>query len=125
MAGRTVESRHGHFAPGDVVLAHTGWQTFGAQAGAELRQLNSAVAPYTTALGALGMPGFTAYAGLNVIGRPAAGETVVVAAASGAVGSTVGQLARLAGARVVGIVGDLELARRLGVGSGPPAHCTS
>ena len=78
-----VESRHGDFSPGDVVLAHTGWQTFGVQAGAELRKLNSATAaPYSTALGVLGMPGFTAYAGLKEIGRPAAGETVVVAAAS-------------------------------------------
>jgi NADPH-dependent curcumin reductase CurA len=102
---QVVESRHGNFAPGDVVLAHTGWQTFGVQAGAELRKLDSAVAPYSTALGVLGMPGFTAYAGLKEIGRPAAGETVVVAAASGPVGSTVGQLARIAGARVVGIVG--------------------
>jgi NADPH-dependent curcumin reductase len=100
-----VESRHDDFAAGDVVLAHTGWQTFGVQAGAELRKLNSATAPYSTALGVLGMPGFTAYAGLKEIGRPAAGETVVVAAASGPVGSTVGQLARMAGARVVGIVG--------------------
>ena len=105
-----VESRHGNFAAGDVVLAHTGWQTFGVQAGAELRKLNSAVAPYSTALGVLGMPGFTAYAGLKEIGRPAAGETVVVAAASGPVGSTVGQLARMAGARVVGIVGGLPCA---------------
>src|SRR5579863_1881658 len=100
-----VESRHGNFAAGEVVLAHTGWQTFGVQAGAGLCKLNSAIAPYSTALGVLGMPGFTAYAGLKEIGRPAAGETVVVAAASGPVGSTVGQLARMAGARVVGIVG--------------------
>jgi NADPH-dependent curcumin reductase CurA len=100
-----VESRDDNFDPGDVVLAHTGWQTFGVQAGAQLRKLDSAISPYSTALGVLGMPGFTAYAGLKVIGRPAAGETVVVAAASGPVGSTVGQLARMAGARVVGIVG--------------------
>jgi NADPH-dependent curcumin reductase CurA len=100
-----VESRHDDFTTGDVVLAHTGWQTYGVQAGAELRKLNSATAPYSTALGVLGMPGFTAYAGLKEIGRPRAGETVVVAAASGPVGSTVGQLARMAGARVVGIVG--------------------
>lgn len=109
MTGGTVaeviESKHTNFAAGEVVLAHTGWQTFGVQAGAELRKLDSAIAPYSTALGVLGMPGFTAYAGLNEIGRPNAGETVVVAAASGPVGSTVGQLARLAGARAVGIVG--------------------
>jgi len=81
-----VESRHGNFAAGDVVLAHTGWQTVGVQAGAELRKLDAAIAPYSTALGVLGMPGFTAYAGLQEIGRPAPGETVVVAAASGPVG---------------------------------------
>lgn len=102
---QVVDSRHDDYAPGDVVLAHTGWQTFGVQTGAELRKLDPAVAPYSTALGVLGMPGFTAYAGLREIGRPAPGETVVVAAASGPVGSTVGQLARIAGARVVGIVG--------------------
>lgn len=102
---QVVESRNSDFASGDVVLAHTGWQTFGVQPGAELRKLDSAGAPYSTALGVLGMPGFTAYAGLKEIGRPATGETVVVAAASGPVGSTVGQLARIAGARVVGIVG--------------------
>jgi NADPH-dependent curcumin reductase CurA len=105
-----VESRHSDFTPGDVVLAHTGWQTFGVQAGGELRKLSAAIAPYSTALGVLGMPGFTAYAGLKEIGRPAAGETVVVAAASGPVGSTVGQLARMAGARVVGIVGGIAKA---------------
>jgi NADPH-dependent curcumin reductase len=102
---QVIQSRHDDFAPGDVVLAHTGWQTFGVQAGEQLRKLDPAVAPYSTALGVLGMPGFTAYAGLKEIGRPAAGETVVVAAASGPVGATVGQLARIAGARVVGIVG--------------------
>ena len=102
---QVVESRDSGFVVGDVVLAHTGWQTFGIQRGEELRKLTPDVAPYSTALGVLGMPGFTAYAGLKEIGRPASGETLVVAAASGPVGATVGQLARIAGARVVGIVG--------------------
>jgi NADPH-dependent curcumin reductase CurA len=76
-----------------------------------LRKLDPAVAPITTGLGVLGMPGFTAYAGLNLIGKPKPGETVVVAAASGPVGSLVGQLAKLAGARAVGIAGGGEKCR--------------
>src|SRR5262249_42844676 len=84
---------------GDIVLAQTGWGTPAASTNAALRKLDPAVAPITTGLGVLGMPGFTAYAGLNVIGKPKPGETVVVAAASGPVGSLVGQLAKLAGAR--------------------------
>lgn len=107
---QVVESRHPDFVPGNVVLAHTGWQTLGVQAGGQLRKLDSGVAPYSTALGVLGMPGFTAYAGLKEIGRPVAGETLVVAAASGPVGATVGQLARIAGTRVVGIVGGAQKA---------------
>src|SRR3989454_12670343 len=75
---------------------------------ADLRKLDPAVAPVTTGLGVLGMPGFTAYGGLRVIGKPAPGETVVVAAASGPVGSLVGQLAKIAGARAVGIAGGPE-----------------
>src|SRR3989454_3292509 len=75
---------------------------------ADLRKLDPAVAPVTTGLGVLGMPGFTAYGGLRVIGKPAPGETVVVAAASGPVGSLVGQLAKLASARAVGIAGGPE-----------------
>jgi NADPH-dependent curcumin reductase len=121
MTGGTVSevcaSNHDDFEIGDVVLAHCGWQKFGVQPGAELRKLDPDVAPVSTALGVLGMPGFTAYAGLAEIGRPKAGETVVVAAASGPVGSTVGQLARIAGARVVGIVGGqrkVEHIRELG-----------
>jgi NADPH-dependent curcumin reductase CurA len=78
-----------------------------------LRKLDPAVAPITTGLGVLGMPGFTAYAGLNLIGKPNPGDTVVVAAASGPVGSLVGQLAKLAGARAVGIAGGSEKCRLL------------
>jgi NADPH-dependent curcumin reductase len=99
------------YAVGDIVLAHTGWRTHAASAGAALRKLNPAVAPITTGLGVLGMPGFTAYAGLNLIGKPKPGETVVVAAASGPVGSLVGQLAKLSGAKAVGIAGGPEKCR--------------
>jgi len=109
MVGGTVavveESRHAGFAVGDVVLSHSGWQTHALSSGEGLVKLDPAVAPPSTALGVLGMPGFTAYAGLLEVGRPRPGETVVVAAASGAVGSAVGQIARLLGARAVGIAG--------------------
>jgi NADPH-dependent curcumin reductase len=81
-----VASDRAGFAKGDFVLAHTGWRTHAAWDGPALRKLDPALAPITTGLGVLGMPGFTAYAGLNVIGKPKAGETVVVAAASGPVG---------------------------------------
>jgi NADPH-dependent curcumin reductase len=93
------------YSPGDMVLAHTGWQTHSLSDSKGLRKLDPTAAPVTTGLGVLGMPGFTAYAGLRVIGQPKPGETVVVAAASGPVGSLVGQLARKAGARAVGIAG--------------------
>ncbi|TGQ79894.1 NADP-dependent oxidoreductase [Mesorhizobium sp. M8A.F.Ca.ET.207.01.1.1] len=105
---RVVRSRHAGFDEGDIVLSHSGWQSFALSDGIGLRKLDAAAAPVTTALGVLGMPGFTAYAGLLTIGRPRAGETVVVAAASGAVGSAVGQIARIKGARAVGIAGGAE-----------------
>jgi NADPH-dependent curcumin reductase CurA len=103
-----LRSDHPGYAPGDTVLAPTGWRTHAAVNAEGLRKLDPARAPVTTALGVLGMPGFTAYSGLRVIGRPAKGETVVVAAASGPVGSLVGQLAQVAGARAVGIAGGVE-----------------
>jgi len=106
-----IASDQAGYAVGDIVLAHTGWRTHAASAGATLRKLNPAVAPITTGLGVLGMPGFTAYAGLNLIGKPKPGETVVVAAASGPVGSLVGQLAKLSGAKAVGIAGGSEKCR--------------
>jgi NADPH-dependent curcumin reductase CurA len=97
------------YAAGEIVLAPTGWRTHAASDGATaLRKLEPKLAPITTGLGVLGMPGFTAYAGLNLIGKPKLGETVVVAAASGPVGSLVGQLAKMAGARAVGIAGGPE-----------------
>jgi NADPH-dependent curcumin reductase CurA len=103
-----VTSRHPGYSEGDIVLAHTGWRTHAVSDRADLRKLDPAVAPATTGLGVLGMPGFTAYGGLRVIGKPKPSETVVVAAASGPVGSLVGQLAKLSGARSVGIAGGPE-----------------
>lgn len=106
-----VKSRHPGFAPGDVVLGYGGWQTYHvARAGATPGpfgplKLDPRVAPVSTALGVLGMPGMTAYVGLLDLGQPKAGETVVVSAAAGAVGSIVGQLARIKGCRAVGVAG--------------------
>jgi len=105
---RVLTSNHSAYAKGDIVLAPTGWRTHALSDGTGLRKLDPAVAPVTTGLGVLGMPGFTAYGGLRVIGKPQPAETVVVAAASGPVGSLVGQLAKLAGARAVGIAGGPE-----------------
>ncbi|MGI6245873.1 MAG: NADP-dependent oxidoreductase [Pseudochelatococcus sp.] len=105
---RVEKSRHPHYAEGDIVLSHSGWQSYALSDGRGLRKLDPAVAPVSTALGVLGMPGFTAWSGLLIIGQPKPGETVVVAAASGAVGSVVGQIARIRGARTVGIAGGEE-----------------
>ncbi|TBZ79195.1 NADP-dependent oxidoreductase [Rhizobium leguminosarum] len=109
MEGGTVaqvaRSRNTAFKAGDIVLSHSGWQSYAISDGRGLQKLDPQTAPITTALGILGMPGFTAYAGLRNIGKPKAGETLVVAAASGAVGSAVGQMAKIYGARVVGIAG--------------------
>src|SRR5882762_3491224 len=103
-----VASNNDKYAKGDIVLGHTGWQTHALSKGAGLRKLDPGVAPISTALGVLGMPGMTAYTGLLEIGQPKAGETVVVAAASGAVGSAVGQIAKIKGARAVGIAGGAD-----------------
>ncbi|MFC9557817.1 NADP-dependent oxidoreductase [Rhodococcus sp. NPDC056960] len=106
--GQVVDSRHPDFATGDYVLAYAGWQSHAVVDGNQLRRLDPAAAPLSTAVGVLGMPGFTAYSGLLKIGQPKAGETVVVAAASGPVGSAVGQIAKRKGARAVGIAGGPE-----------------
>ncbi|MGE0036721.1 MAG: NADP-dependent oxidoreductase [Xanthobacteraceae bacterium] len=109
MEGGTVSeviaSNNERFAVGDIVLGRTGWQTHAVSSGQGLRKLDPKVAPVSTALGVLGMPGMTAYTGLLEIGKPQPGETVVVAAASGAVGALVGQIAKIKGARAVGIAG--------------------
>jgi NADPH-dependent curcumin reductase len=101
-----VESRHPEFAKGDVVVGYDGWQGYAVSTGTGVRTLDPRQAPVSTALGVLGMPGMTAYVGLLDIGRPAAGETVVVSAAAGAVGSVVGQIAKIKGCRAVGIAGS-------------------
>ncbi|MBB4008860.1 NADP-dependent oxidoreductase [Allorhizobium taibaishanense] len=106
--GRVIQSKHDKFKEGDIVLSHSGWQSHAIAKGDTLRKIDPSIAPVSTALGVLGMPGFTAYAGLLTIGKPKAGETVVVAAASGAVGSAVGQIARIKGARAVGIAGGAD-----------------
>ena len=112
MRGETIStvigSHHPDFATGDLVLAHTGWCTHAEIQPEKVRRITPRALPITTQLGVLGMPGFTAYAGLKEIGRPRRGETVVVAAASGPVGSVVGQLAKLEGAKSVGIAGGPE-----------------
>ncbi len=99
------------FAAGDLVFGYTGWQTHAISDGKQLRKLDRAAAPISTALGVLGMPGHTAYVGLLDIGRPQAGDTLVVSSACGAVGSAVGQIARIKGCRVVGIAGAPEKCR--------------
>ena len=106
-----VASNLPRFAKGDIVVGRTGWQTHALSDGSGLQKVDPTRAPIQTALGVLGMPGMTAYMGLLEIGKPAAGETVVVAAASGAVGSVVGQIARIKGAYVVGIAGGPEKCR--------------
>jgi NADPH-dependent curcumin reductase len=103
-----VASNSDKFAKGDIVLSRAGWQTHALSDGSGLRKLDPKLAPASTALGVLGMPGMTAYTGLLEIGQPKAGETVVVSAASGAVGAVVGQIARIKGARAVGIAGGAE-----------------
>ncbi len=105
---RVAQSRHPGFAEGDWVLAYTGWQDYALSDGKGLYKLDPRRMPPSWALGIAGMPGFTAYMGLTEIGRPRPGETVVVAAASGAVGSVVGQVAKQLGCRVVGIAGGAE-----------------
>src|SRR5215831_673543 len=109
--GEVTASRNPKFAVGDIVLGYGGWQDYALSSGIGLRKLDPAAAPVTTALGVLGMPGMTAYAGLLEIGRPKPGETVAVAAASGAVGSVVGQIAKIKGCRAVGIAGGPEKCR--------------
>lgn len=109
--GRVLASRDPGFAPGDVVLGGFGWQTHSVMPGRQLLKLDPAEAPVSTALGVLGMPGLTAHVGMSDIGQPKPGETVVISAASGAVGSVAGQLAKRAGSRVVGIAGGAEKCR--------------
>ena len=106
--GQVIESKNSEFRVGDFVFGYGGWQEFWVQQGKKLKKVDSQIAPISTVTGVLGMPGVTAYTGLLNIGQPKKGETVVVAAASGAVGSVVGQIAHIKGARAVGIAGSEE-----------------
>ena len=103
--GEVVDSRNPRVSVGDKVLTQLGWQTHGIANGADVTKVDARHVPASYYLGVLGMPGFTAWFGLFEIGQPRAGETVVVSAASGAVGSVVGQLAKIRGCRAVGIAG--------------------
>ena len=115
MVGGTVSrvevSKHGDLRVGELVLGYTGWQDYALSDGKGLTAISSEERHPSRALGVLGMPGFTAYMGLLDIGRPVASETVVVAAASGAVGSVVGQIAKIKGCHVVGIAGGGDKCR--------------
>ncbi len=110
-AGEVVESRHADFKAGDEVVGRLGWQAYANAPARELRRIDTRRVPMQAWLGAVGMPGVTAWYGVNDILSPQAGQTLVVSAASGAVGSVVGQLARAKGARVVGIAGGAEKCR--------------
>lgn len=108
---RVERSLHPDYQTGDLVLSFNGWQDYAVSDGTGLTKLHPSMPQPSLALGALGMPGFTAYMGLLDIGQPKTGETVVVAAASGAVGSVVGQIAKLKGCRVIGIAGGPQKCR--------------
>lgn len=110
-AGEVVESRNPKFAVGDKVVGYFGWQEYGVSDGSGLTKVDATRIPLAAYLGAVGMPGVTAWYGLNRIIAPQAGETVVVSAASGAVGGVVGQLAKIGGCRAVGIAGGPEKCR--------------
>lgn len=106
--GEVIESKSDQFKTGDVVTGMFGWQEYHVAGENEVRQIDPSIAPITTNLHILGMTGLTAYFGLLDIGKPKAGETVVISGAAGSVGSTVGQIAKIKGARVVGIAGSDE-----------------
>jgi NADPH-dependent curcumin reductase CurA len=106
--GEVVASKNAGYLVGDKVVGAFGWQLFGRSDGTGLRKVDTAKVPLSAYLGVVGMPGVTAWYGLNAIIEPKAGETVVVSAASGAVGATVGQLAKLKGCRVVGVAGGAQ-----------------
>jgi len=106
--GEVIASNSPAFKPGDIAFGMFGWVSHGCLPAVELRKLDPAHGPITAALGVLGMPGFTGWYALNEFGRPKSGETLVVAAATGPVGSMVGQVAKAAGLRTVGIAGGAE-----------------
>ncbi len=106
-----VSSNHADYQPGDWVLGYSGWQDYELSDGSGLVKLGDNPQHPSRSLGVLGMPGFTAYMGLLDIGQPKAGETLVVAAATGPVGATVGQIGKIKGCRTVGIAGGAEKCR--------------
>jgi NADPH:quinone reductase len=106
VVGKVRESRHPDFQKGDIVEGLLSWQEYAISDGKGLRKVDPSLAPISTALGVLGMPGLTAYFGMTEIGRPKPGETVLVSGAAGAVGSVAGQIAKIMGCRVVGIAGS-------------------
>ena len=106
-----VKSNLSRYKAGDIVVAGTGWQEYSLSDGEGVQKVDPALGPISYALGVLGMPGLTAYTGLLNIGKPQPGETLVVAAASGAVGSVVGQIAKVKGCRVIGIAGGEQKCR--------------
>ena len=106
--GTVVESRHPGYRPGEVVVGYWGWQEYAVSDGQGVERFDTSLAPMSTALGVLGMPGMTAYFGLLEIGKPKPGETVFVSGAAGAVGSLVGQIAKIKGCRVVGSAGSQQ-----------------
>lgn len=105
IVGEVVKSEHAGFKVGDIVEDRLGWQEYAVGGGPTLRKVDPSIAPISTANGVLGMPGMTAYFGLLHVGQPKPGETIVVSAASGAVGQVVGQIGKIMGCRVVGIAG--------------------
>jgi len=104
--GTVVESKHRRYRPGDVIVGDWGWQEYALSDGKQVQRFDTSLAPISTALGVLGMPGLTAYFGLLDIGQPKPGETVFVSGAAGAVGSLVGQIAKIKGCHVIGSAGS-------------------
>lgn len=107
-AGTVIDSRHPEYAAGETVLGFWGWQEYAVSDGGGVHRFDASLAPLSTSLGVLGMPGLTAHFGLLDIGRPRAGETVFISGAAGAVGSVAGQIAKIMGCRVAGSAGSAE-----------------
>lgn len=108
IVGEVVASENAGFKAGDIVEDRLGWQEYAIGGGPAMRKVDASLAPISTANGVLGMPGMTAYFGLLEVGKPKPGETIVVSAASGAVGQVVGQIGKIMGCRVVGIAGGTK-----------------